>query len=106
MLRAKATALGYSPDALLALAEAFAEKKRWFILPTFAPFPEFVAEHIITPEHLEGWPDWSANLISAGSRIDMLRWPDGTVVVRLLSPRALVLAATVDRPNDPKTNNV
>ncbi len=101
-LRAKAASLGYSPDALLKIAEAAADFHRWSVLPNFAPFPRLTAEQTISPEHLAGWPDWSEKLILPGSRIESLLWPDGTTAIRLLSPRGRVLAASIDHPGDPQ----
>ena len=100
-LRAKAASLGYTPDALLALAEAAADFQRWSILPNFAPFPQLTAEQIIGPEHLDGWPDWSEKIIPRGSQLESLLWPDGTITVRLVSPHGLVLASSIERPSTP-----
>lgn len=97
-LRAKAFGLDCTPDALLAHAEAVADFQRWSIIPNFAPFPQITAEHTIGPEHLEGWPDWGVELISPDCKIQRLEWPGGTITTRLLSPRGLVLAASIEHP--------
>lgn len=98
MLRAKAAALGCSPDALLKLSEAAADFQHWSIFPNFAPFPQITAELTIGPEHLAEWPDWSAKLIPPGTRMESLLWPDSTTTTRLVSARGLVLASVVERP--------
>ncbi len=99
ILRSKAESLGYSPDALLSLAEAAAYFSRWSILPNFGPQPQLEIEETIGPEHLAAWPEWTTKLIPPGSRVERIIWPDGTVATRLLSPSALVLAANIERPS-------
>ena len=101
ILRAKAAQLGYSPDALLSMAEAWAEWTRWSVMQNFGPHPHAILKDTIGQEHLEAWPDWSAKLISVGCKIERLEWADGRVTTRLLSPRRLVLAAFIEPPSTP-----
>ena len=97
-LRTRAAACGCSPEHFLTLAQATAEWQRYAIMPTFGPFPDPILEEAITRDHLNDWPEWSARLISPGCKMDQLHWPDGTVTTRLMNPRWLVLAATIDQP--------
>jgi hypothetical protein len=97
-LRTRAAACGCSPEHFLTLAQATAEWQRHAIMPTFGPFPDPILEETITRDHLNDWPEWSARLISPGCKIEQLHWPDGTVTTRLMNPRWLVLAATIDQP--------
>jgi hypothetical protein len=97
-LRAKADLWGYSPEALLNLAEEAAEWRHRATMPNCEPFPQVLQEDIIGPEHLERWPEWCANLISTGCKLDQLVWPDGAVTTRLLNPRGLILASFVELP--------
>jgi len=96
-----AASLGWSPDALLKIAEAAADVHRWSVMPSFTPFPQILDEAMIESEQLEGWPEWSARLIPPGCRMDRLIWPDTTSTTRLLSPRGLVLAASIEHPQLP-----
>jgi hypothetical protein len=98
VLRAKADFWGYSPDALLKLAEEAAEKQHWATMPNFEPFPQVSEEETIGPEHLESWPEWCTKLIFAGCKLDQLVWPDCAVTTRLLNPRGLILASCVELP--------
>ena len=102
MLRAKAASLGYSPDALLNMAEGLAEWTRWSVTQAFGPRPHTVLQDTISEEHLAAWPDWSAKLIFVGCKIERLEWDDGRVTTRLLTPRALVLAADIEPPGTPQ----
>jgi hypothetical protein len=101
-LRAKATHWGYSPDALLKLAEEAVEKQHRATMPNFEPFPQIGQEETIGPEHLEKWPEWCVKLISTGCKLDQLVWPDGEVTTRLLDPRGLILASFVELPSATK----
>ena len=59
-LRKKAAELGYTPLALLSLAEAAADVNRWSVMPNFPPFPQVTDEFVILDEQLCQWPEWSA----------------------------------------------
>jgi hypothetical protein len=98
VFRSTAESLGYSPDVLLRLAEAAAYFSRWAVMPNFGPCPQIENEEIISPEHLAAWPEWTTKLIPPGSSVENMIWPDGTTTIRLLSPRGLVLAAAIERP--------
>lgn len=99
--RKKAAELGQSPLTLLKMAEAAALWHKWSVMPNFPPFPKEVESLVLSEVHLADWPEWSASLITPGCRIERLTWPNGTVSVRLLSPRGLVLAANILHPGDP-----
>ena len=101
-LRKKAAELGYTPLALLSLAEAAADVNRWSVMPNFPPFPQVTDEFVILDEQLCQWPEWSAALIPPGSRMERLNWPDGTNTLRLVSPRGLVLATKIVQRGDPE----
>ena len=99
-LREKAAELGYSPLALLGMAEAAAAVNRWSVMPNFPPFPVVTQRSVLSEDQLDHWPEWSFCLIPPGSRMEQLDWPDGTITVRLVNPKGLVLAANVTLPND------
>lgn len=98
IFRTKAATLGYSPEALLTMAEAWADWTRWAVPQNFGPFPDTIIEEPIGPDHLQAWPEWSTKFISIGCKLERLEWPDGRVTTRLLSPRGLVLAAAIEPP--------
>jgi hypothetical protein len=93
-VREVAASLNYSPEALIELARAEAEHERWSVLPNFGSNPKVIAEKELEESDLTGWPDWISPLIRPGCRLENLEWPDGTIIVRILSPRNRVLAAS------------
>lgn len=95
--RAAAAAAGCSPAAFLKNAQESLAWQRLIVTPNFPPFPAVEQELTLGPEHLAEWPEWTADLVAPESRIERLRWPDGTVVTRLLTRRALVLGANITR---------
>lgn len=97
-LRAAAAAVGCSPSAFISHAQESLARQRLIQTAAFPPFPTVEEELTLGPEHLAEWPEWTAELIGPESRLERLRWPDGTVVTRLLTRRALVLGANISRP--------
>ena len=83
----------YSPSAFISFARNAAEWQRTAVIPNFGPYPRHIDEGEITQEILAGWPEWVEDLVPAGSKWERLHWPDGSTTVRLVDPRALVLAA-------------
>ena len=96
-LRAAAAAVGCSPSAFISHAQESLSRQRLIQTPQFPPFPAVEAELTIGQEHLAEWPEWTAELIGPESRLERLRWPEGTVVTRILNRRALVLGANISR---------
>jgi hypothetical protein len=93
-LKEAAARYGFTPEALLLAGETAAEFQSFALVPIFGPFPAAVDEAPIDQEALTNWPGWVADLVPAGSKWERLHWPDGSVTVRLVNPRARVLAAT------------
>jgi len=94
-VRAASTAVGYSPAAFIMHAQDSLERQRLIQTAHFPPFPALKEELTLGPEHFSEWPEWTAELIGPECRLERLRWPDDTVVTRLLSRRALVLGAHI-----------
>jgi hypothetical protein len=102
-LRLIANALGFSPEAFLEYAKKEAESQHYSVPQNFVPSPTCTSEFTIAREHLAEWPEWTSKLIPPGSKMEELCWPDGSIVQRLLSPRALVLASCVEHPKEYNT---
>lgn len=94
IVREIAASFNYSPGALLQLAREVAERERWSVLPNCGPQPALINEKNLEESDLEGWPEWINPLIGPGCRLEHLKWPDGTVTLRILSPRGRVLTAS------------
>jgi hypothetical protein len=92
-LKAIAAKHGYAPEALLSLASDAASFNARAVIPNFGPFPERSDEAVIDAETLAVWPSWVAELVPPGSKWERLYWPDGSLTIRLINHRALVLAA-------------
>lgn len=97
LLRAAAAASACSPSVFIKNAQESLAHQRLIVMPNFPPFPAIEEEFTLGPEHLADWPEWTADLIAPESRLERLRWPEGTVVTRLLNRRALVLGANISR---------
>lgn len=96
-LRAAAAAVGYSPAAFISHAQESLARQRLIQTPHAPPFPDVEEELTLGLEHLTEWPGWTTELIGPECRLERLRWPDGTVVTRLLDRRALVMGAHVTK---------
>ena len=83
----------YSPAAFLSFARAALQWSKTAIIPTGGPNPKLIDEAEITQEILVNWPEWVKDMVPAGSKWERLHWPDGSITIRLVNPRALVLAA-------------
>jgi len=83
----------YSPSALITVARATVEWYKTAVIPNFGPFPTLIDEAEISQEILADWPEWVEDMVPAGSKWERLHWPDGSITIRLVNPRALVLAA-------------
>jgi len=82
-----------SPAYLLSTARTALEWNKTSVIPNGGPFPTLIDEAEITQEMLDAWPEWVAEVVPAGSAWERLHWPDGAITIRLVTPRALVLAA-------------
>lgn len=79
--------------ALVNLGCALAEWQKHALIAAEAPYPRVIDEAEITTEAFESWPQWVVELAPIGSKWERLHWPDGSVTIRLVTPRAFVLAA-------------
>lgn len=84
---------GYSPDAFLAMASAAVKWNATAVIPNFGPYPTAIDEVEIDSDTLALWPAWVADLVPPGSKWERLHWPDGSITIRLVNHRSLVLAA-------------
>ena len=82
-----------SVSVFFGLAKAILEWQRWSVIPIFGPWPNLIEEITIDTEIFDSWPSWVRRLVPEGSKWECLRWPDGSATVRLVDPRARVLAA-------------
>jgi len=101
--------VNYSPSALIAQARATVEWSKTAVISPFGPYPQGepgIDDAEITQEILDGWPDWVQDLVPAGSKWERLHWPDGSKTVRLVTPRARVLAAQHFLPGEEGTRRV
>jgi hypothetical protein len=92
-LRTAATDCRYSPEAFLAMAIDAAKWQAKAAIPNCGPYPTEIDEAEIDSEILAVWPEWVSRLVPAGSKWERLHWPDGSVTIRLVNHRGLVLAA-------------
>ena len=100
-LKAAAQKANCSPYSLIHLGVGLAEWQRHAVTQAYGPYPHLVDQAEITLESLDAWPEWVATLAPAGSKWERLHWPDGSLTIRLVTPRALVLGA-VHLPNGGK----
>ena len=82
-----------SVSVFFAFAKAMLEWQRWSVIPNFGPWPNLIEEITIDTEIFDSWPSWVSRLVPEGSKWECLHWPDGSDTVRLVDPRARVLAA-------------
>lgn len=82
-----------TPLALIKLAQEAAKWQRQAGIFNFGPFPIQIEEAEFWPEMVPEWPDWVGEFVPVGSKWEQLRWPDGSITIRLVNPRGLVLAA-------------
>jgi hypothetical protein len=92
-VREMAAACECTPDIFLELAKSAAEHQRWSVMPNIGPYPEVINEKELEESDLAEWPEWISPLIRPGCRLENLEWPDGTISLRILSPRGRVVAA-------------
>lgn len=97
-LKGAAKKAGCPPSSLIAFGAEAAEFKRRAVVPNFGPFPHTVDEAPINPEVVAGWPAWVAELVPEGSKWERLHWLDGSITIRLVNHRMLVLAAISTGP--------
>ncbi|HUT60181.1 MAG TPA: hypothetical protein VNA25_20230 [Phycisphaerae bacterium] len=82
-----------SPASLLLAAQDALRWQRTAVIPNAGPHPTLIDEAEISQEILADWPEWVEDMVPAGSKWERLHWPDGSITIRLVNPRALVLAA-------------
>jgi len=93
-----------SPASLILAARDALQWSRTAVIPNFGPHPTLIDEAEISQEIMADWPDWVQDLVPAGSKWERLHWPDGSITIRLVTPRALVLAAKHFRPGEEAGN--
>lgn len=93
LLKETAGKHGYTPDAFLSLASSAAEWNSRAVIPNVGPYPTSIDEANIDRDALAAWPDWVSSWVTPGSKWERLHWPDGSVTIRLVNHRALVLGA-------------
>jgi len=101
-VKAACSEFNYSPAAFISAARGALEWSRTAVIPNSGPHPTLIDEAEISQEILAGWPEWVQELVPAGSRWERLHWPDGSTIIRLVNPRALVLAAKHFLPGEEK----
>ncbi len=82
-----------SPTQIIELGRYTARWQEYAVMPNFPPYPHTIDEAEITPEVFNLWPEWVGELAPVGSKWERLHWPNGSLTVRLINPRALVRAA-------------
>ena len=92
-IKAVAAEVEYSPEALIGLGRDAAIWLRHALRPDFPPFPRTIDEALVELNSCDPASDWIAKLVPPGSKWERLQWPDGSVTIRLVDPRAKVLAA-------------
>ena len=92
-VKAACSEFNYSPAAFISAARGALEWSRTAVIPNFGPRPRLIDEAEISQEILAAWPEWVQDMVPAGSQWERLHWPDGSITIRLVNPRALVLAA-------------
>lgn len=92
-VKAEAAKFNLSVSYFIGLGSAIAKWQTYALIPNFGPAPHTIDESEITQETLDEWPEWVADLAPAGSKWERLHWPDGSITIRLVTNKALVLAA-------------
>jgi hypothetical protein len=89
---AKNASSHFSADSLSKMAEAAAEFTLLAYPQSFGKASRLEEEFELTEEVLAPLPDWTQIILKPGARLEKHVLPDGTIVVKLLDDRQLVLA--------------